>query len=181
MIRFPHPPRRSARGFTLAELAIAFLVISLLLGGMLVTLSAQNQARQIGETQRTMENARDALLGFCGSVRPLSLPAIGGCPLGGEEARRADAIKTCEVCAVADRTGGHAAGDHTRHRPDRSSGRSRRCLGNRVRYAVTNWARHRPPTVANCPTDFERCPASTYANTIASLGMTTGRVQRRRC
>ena len=92
VIRFPHPLRRSVRGFTLAELAIAFLVISLLLGGMLMTLSAQNQTRQIAETQRTMENARDALLGFAVRFGRLPCPAMDG-GLGGEEARRADAIR----------------------------------------------------------------------------------------
>jgi len=173
VIRVSHPLPRRARGFTLAELAIAFLVISLLLGGMLVTLSAQNQARQIAETQRSMENARDALLGFAVRFGRLPCPALDGGPLGGEEARRADAIKTCEVCAVAAPfcegmlpaiTLGIGPTDRQGYLVD--------AWGNRVRYAVTNWAHTPPPSVANCPTDFKQCPAFTYANTIASLGMT---------
>ena len=173
MIRFPHPLRRSARGFTLAELAIAFLVISILLGGMLMTLSAQNQTRQIAETQRAMENARDALLGFAVRFGRLPCPAIDAGPLGGEEARRADAIKTCEVCAVAaPYCEGMLPAITLGIGPTDRQGYLVDAWGNRVRYAVTNWAHTAPPTVANCPTDFKRCPAFTYANTIASLGMT---------
>jgi hypothetical protein len=59
--------------------------------------------------------------------------------LGGEEARRADAIKTCEVCAVA----------------------APYCEG--MLPAIT---------LGIGPTDFKQCPAFTYANTIASLGLT---------
>jgi type II secretory pathway pseudopilin PulG len=172
VIRFPHPLRRSVRGFTLAELAIAFLVISLLLGGMLVTLSAQNQARQTAETQRTMENARDALLGFAVRFGRLPCPALDGGPLGGEEARRADAIKTCEVCAVAaPYCEGMLPAITLGIGPTDRQGYLVDAWGNRVRYAVTNWS-FSGVSVANCPTDFKQCPAFTYANTIASLGMT---------
>lgn len=173
MIRVFHPLPRRVRGFTLAELAIAFLVISLLLGGMLMTLSAQNQTRQAAETQRTMDNARDALLGFAVRFGRLPCPALDGGPLGGEEARRADAIQTCEVCAVtAPYCEGMLPALTLGIGPTDRQGYLVDAWGNRVRYAVTNWSYTSPVSVANCPTDPKQCPAFTRANTIASLGMT---------
>ncbi|MBY0269802.1 MAG: type II secretion system GspH family protein [Burkholderiales bacterium] len=51
-------------GFSLLELAIAMFVLVLLLGSILVPLATQVEQRQISETEKTMEGARDALLGF---------------------------------------------------------------------------------------------------------------------
>jgi type II secretory pathway pseudopilin PulG len=175
VIRVSHPLPRSARGFTLAELAIAFLVISLLLGGMLMTLSAQNQTRQLAETQRTMENARDALLGFAVRFGRLPCPAVDGTT--GEESRR-DAANafTCTVCAVAaPYCEGMLPAISLGIGPTDRQGYLIDAWGNRVRYAVTNWS-FSGTNVANCPPngtkDYKVCPAFTTGNAIASLGMT---------
>ena len=50
-----------SRGFTLIELAVALFIIALLLGSILVPLATQVEQRQISETQKTMEEIRDAL------------------------------------------------------------------------------------------------------------------------
>ena len=57
---------RSSRqtGFTLVELAIVLFIVSLLLGGMLLPLSAQQDVRQRQETEKTLNDIRDALIGF---------------------------------------------------------------------------------------------------------------------
>ncbi len=52
------------RGFTLIEMAIVLVIITILIGGLAMPLSAQIQARRIAETKQTMQEARDALLGF---------------------------------------------------------------------------------------------------------------------
>lgn len=54
----------SARGFTLIELAIVLVIITILIGGLAVPLSAQIQARRVAETQKTLEEARDAIFGY---------------------------------------------------------------------------------------------------------------------
>jgi prepilin-type N-terminal cleavage/methylation domain-containing protein len=56
--------RGRMRGFTLAELAIVVAVIALLLGGLMLTLSTQTELRRISDTQRTLDLAKDALIGF---------------------------------------------------------------------------------------------------------------------
>lgn len=52
------------RGFTLIEMAIVLVIVTILLGGLAIPLSAQIQARRIAETNRTLEEAREAILGY---------------------------------------------------------------------------------------------------------------------
>ena len=51
-------------GFSLIELAIVLVIVTLLIGGLAVPLSAQIQARRIAETNKTLEEAREAIIGF---------------------------------------------------------------------------------------------------------------------
>ncbi|MCL5061526.1 MAG: type II secretion system GspH family protein [Candidatus Thermoplasmatota archaeon] len=52
------------RGFTLIELAIVLVIVTILIGGLAVPLSAQIQARRIAETNKTLEEAREAIIGY---------------------------------------------------------------------------------------------------------------------
>lgn len=52
------------RGFTLIELAIVLVIITVLIGGLAMPLSAQIQARRIAETRKDMEAIQDALIGY---------------------------------------------------------------------------------------------------------------------
>lgn len=55
---------KQMRGFTLIELAIVLVIITILIGGLAMPLSAQIQARRIGETNKTLEEAREAIIGY---------------------------------------------------------------------------------------------------------------------
>lgn len=55
------------RGFTLVELAIVMFIVALLLGGMLLPLSAQQDIRSQGETEKQLADISEALLGFAAS------------------------------------------------------------------------------------------------------------------
>lgn len=70
--------RGRQRGFTLAEVAIVFLIVALLIGGTVLTFSAQNDARQVADTQRTLDQAREAMMGFALRNGRLPCPAPGG-------------------------------------------------------------------------------------------------------
>jgi len=52
------------RGFSLIELAIVLVIVTLLIGGLAVPLTAQIQARRIAETKKTLEEAREAIVGY---------------------------------------------------------------------------------------------------------------------
>lgn len=53
-----------ARGFTLIELAIVLVIITILIGGLAVPLSAQIQARRVAETNKTLDAAKEAIMGY---------------------------------------------------------------------------------------------------------------------
>lgn len=53
-----------ARGFTLTEMAVVLVIIALLVGGLLVPLSAQRNIDARRDTTRAMDTIREALLGY---------------------------------------------------------------------------------------------------------------------
>jgi type II secretory pathway pseudopilin PulG len=55
---------RCARGFTHIEMAVAVFIIALLLGSILVPLTTQVEQRQISDTQKTLDEIKEALIGF---------------------------------------------------------------------------------------------------------------------
>lgn len=56
--------RFSSRGFTLVELAIVLVIVALLAGGLMITMTSQIDQRQRSEARQQLEDARDALLGY---------------------------------------------------------------------------------------------------------------------
>jgi len=71
-----NPPR----GFTLIELAIVLVIITILIGGLAMPLSAQIQARRIAETNKTIEEAREAIVGYAMTNRTLGNKPYLPCP-----------------------------------------------------------------------------------------------------
>ena len=68
-------PRKFTQGFTLVEMAIVLIIIGLLLGGLLMPLSAQVESRQISETQKALDEINQALIGFAVANGRLPCPA----------------------------------------------------------------------------------------------------------
>lgn len=66
---------RPPAGFSLIEMAIVLLIVSLLLDGLLMPLTAQVERRRANETQRWLEQAREALIGFAIANGRLPCPA----------------------------------------------------------------------------------------------------------
>lgn len=65
-------------GFTLVELAIVLVIVALLSGGLMMSLMAQQESIATSETQRRLNEARDALLGFAAANGRLPCPAAPG-------------------------------------------------------------------------------------------------------
>jgi prepilin-type N-terminal cleavage/methylation domain-containing protein len=63
------------RGFSLLEIAVALAVITLLLGSILVPLQTQVESRKYGETQKLLDQAREALLGYAAAYGYFPCPA----------------------------------------------------------------------------------------------------------
>lgn len=69
--------RRGAfvRGFTLIELAVTLLIVTLLVGGVMMPLQAQVESRKVEETQKILADAREALLAYAASTGRFPCPA----------------------------------------------------------------------------------------------------------
>ena len=76
-------------GFTLVELTIVLVIVALLVGGMLVPLSAQRDLGRASETQRQLAEIKEALLGFAVANGRLPRPATS----------LADGVENPAVCA----------------------------------------------------------------------------------
>ena len=63
------------RGFTLIEMAVVLMIVGLLLGGMLVPLSAQMDQRNISDTQKALSEIKEALIGYAIANGRLPCPA----------------------------------------------------------------------------------------------------------
>lgn len=73
-IPFKHSDK-SSRGFTLIEMAIVLLIVTLLLTGLVPTVSSQIEQRQRNETRKQLDEIRDALFGFVLTKGRLPCPA----------------------------------------------------------------------------------------------------------
>lgn len=68
----PQPPRM--RGFTLVEMAVAIVVMALLIGSILVPLATQVDQRRTADVQRTLDEIKEALVGFAAAQTSPYLP-----------------------------------------------------------------------------------------------------------
>lgn len=64
MQRHDHTSQRQLRGFTLTELAIVLVIITLLISGMLMPLNSQKDLEKYTAAQKQLDEIRDALLAY---------------------------------------------------------------------------------------------------------------------
>ncbi len=76
----PSYRRSQLAGFTLVELAIVLLIVGLLLGGLLPTLSGQIEQRHVSDTRKQLDEIQQALIGFATIKGRLPCPADGTIP-----------------------------------------------------------------------------------------------------
>jgi prepilin-type N-terminal cleavage/methylation domain-containing protein len=71
------PSGRADRGFSLIEIAVVLFIIVLVIGSALVPLSTQVEQRQVSDTEKSLAEIRDALLGFAVANGYLPCPDTG--------------------------------------------------------------------------------------------------------
>ncbi len=67
---------RAIRGFTLVEMAMVLVIMGLLLGGGLTLLSTQIEQQKVKDTERQLEEVKEALIGFALVNARLPCPAV---------------------------------------------------------------------------------------------------------
>lgn len=167
MTSSPTDPQKQ-RGFSLAELAIVLLIMSVLLGGLMMPLSAQIDARNLADTTKTLNEARDALLGFAAANGRLPCPATASSngiesPDGGG------------VCAQP--WDGYLPGVTLGLAPTDNQGFVVDAWGRRIRYAVTKYSSNLFTTAngmkSNWPTLNPDLIVCTTATGITNAGTST--------
>jgi len=66
---------RPSRAFTLIELAVVILILTVLASGLAMPVAAQLEMRRAGETRRLLDEARESLLAFAAANGRLPCPA----------------------------------------------------------------------------------------------------------
>ncbi len=123
-----------SRGFTLIELAVVLLILGALFAGILIPLTTQVELRRVADSQKTLGEIRDALIGFAAANGRLPCPAsaassgqesfaAGGSAANGNCSNFLDGF----VPAVALGIG-----------PTDNAGYVLDAWNNRIRYAITN-------------------------------------------
>lgn len=63
-MKYPNPYRLMNAGFTLIEMAVVLMIMALLLGGLLPTISSQIEQRNTNDTRKQLDEIQQALIGY---------------------------------------------------------------------------------------------------------------------
>ncbi len=86
-------------GFTLIEMAVVLLIISLVLGGVMMGLTAQIDAKRVSDTQKGLADIKDALIGYAIANKHLPCPdKTGGGGAGTANDGQEDFVVGTGVC-----------------------------------------------------------------------------------
>jgi len=116
-------------GFTLTELSVVLVIVTLLISGMILPLSAQDNIRRAQDTQRTLGDASEALIGFATTHDRLPCPAVDGAT-GVESPSGGGAVCTATTGFLPATTLGISPVDQNGYALD--------AWNQRIRYAVTS-------------------------------------------
>ena len=164
---------RQHSGFTLIELAVVLLILGALFAGIIVPFTTQIELRRVSETQKTLEEIREALLGFAAAHGRLPCPAAPNTT--GVESKVPAGANTDKQGNCTNFWDGFVPGTTLGIGPTDSSGYILDAWNNRIRYAVTNTDRLSAGGVAppNCY-DFTGEGTNTGSNSeMRNVGMAT--------
>lgn len=151
-------PMKRMHGFSLVEVAVVLVILSLVLGGLLLTMGTYQQYQRSQQTQRLLAEARDALVGHAVTLGRLPCPATAG----GDGQERAPTGTGC--------TGGLAG-----ELPWATLGLPRTdAWGRSIGYAVSaEFARNAASTFPGCPPGQPATPPANARFALCSVGTHT--------
>jgi len=119
---------KQGKGFTLIEMAMVLLIVGLLLGGLVPTISGQIERQRTSETGKQLNEIKEALIGYAVINGRLPCPASSSSnavevPVGGGSCTSFDGFVPASTLGLSGTTD--------------SSGFAIDSWGNRIRYAVT--------------------------------------------
>jgi prepilin-type N-terminal cleavage/methylation domain-containing protein len=163
------PPRVRGRqrGFTLTELAVVVAILALILGGVVLTLAAMTNAREVEQTQQQLSQAREALVGFFLRNGRFPCPAVPAVPGAGAGVESPAGGGTC-----ANPYNGFLPAATLGIGPTDPQGYLLDAWGNRIRYAVSQYVHTGPYDAALCAGgNWTKCNLFTTTNALAQVGI----------
>lgn len=124
-------------GFTLVEMAIVLVIVGVLLGGMLIPLSAQIDQRNVSDTQKTLSDIKEALIGYAIVYGRLPCPA-SSTSNGTESFATSPAVGNAGNGICSNFYNGFVPAATLGITPVDSQGYAIDAWNNRIHYAVTN-------------------------------------------
>ena len=126
-------PTFRLRGFTLTEMAVVLAIVALLIGGMILPMSAQQDIRLTSDTDAALKNINEALAGFAAINGRLPCPASSTSNgivsfASGQDAQSGECSNFLD---------GFLPGVTLGVRPTDANGYVIDAWGNRIRYAVS--------------------------------------------
>jgi len=146
-------------GFTLVEIAIVLLIVGLLLGGLLPTISVQIERQRTSDTTKQLNEIKEALIGFAITNGRLPCPA-STTSNGAEDPAGGGNCASFLDGFVPAATLGLTGTD--------SSGYAIDAWGNRIRYAATSWD-NASPAVTDVYTTTSGMKTATISNLSPDL------------
>lgn len=122
-------------GFTLIEMAMVLMIVALLLGGMLVPLSAQMDQRNVSDTQKTLSDIKEAIIGY--AIANGRFPCPASSTSSGTESFAAGGAANNGMCSNF--YNGFVPAATLGITPVDSQGYAIDAWNNRIRYAATSW------------------------------------------
>ncbi len=123
---------KSARAFSLIEVMVALVIVTILLSGLALPLAAQLALRRTDETRRQLDEAKEALLGYAAAHGRLPCPATAA-TLGLESFAPGEDAASGGCAAFYD---GFLPGATLGLAPLDAEGFARDAWSSRIRYAV---------------------------------------------
>lgn len=131
-------------GFTLLEMAVVLMIVGLLLGGLIPTLSVQMDAQRTNKTQRQLDEIKDAIIGY--AVVNDRLPCPASSTSHGQESFCTNATGSCGALLFTYQAHGRCSHTYDGFLPAATLGISPTdtegfaidSWGNRIHYAVTD-------------------------------------------
>ena len=142
-MKYIHVTRRRTAGFSLVEMAMVLLIVGLLLAGLVPTISSQIEQRHRSETQKALDETKEALVGF--AIASARLPCPASSTSNGQESFCTSATGAC-VATTTVQSHGKCSNYYNGFVPVASlgitpvdeQGYMRDSWNNRIRYAVAS-------------------------------------------
>jgi prepilin-type N-terminal cleavage/methylation domain-containing protein len=157
------------QGFTLVEVAIVLVILGFVLGALLLPLQAQRQSAAQAQTENTLENARQAILGFAQSKGRLPCPATNnGTGTFPDDTANENPVNG----GVCNKQQGFLPAAMLGIQPTDSQGFAVDAWNNRIRYAVTQ-ADNPNGVIAGLPVGYgvKGIPDFTKSSELQDIGI----------